>query len=345
MLEAIKVELEQRASYLKGALIETVYFGGGTPSLLTVEEINALWEVIAKHYNLAAQLEVTLESNPDDLSAAYLLALRQTPINRLSIGVQSFFEEDLQFMNRVHNAEEAKKCILQAQEVGFNELTIDLIYGASTTTMSRWEQNLAWVFEQQIPHLSCYALTVEPKTALAHFVDKGKVAAPSDELAAAQFEFLLAALVTNGYEQYEISNFCRPPHYAQHNTNYWKGKAYLGVGPAAHSFDGGSRRWNVANNAHYIKAIHEGTTYWETETLTAAEQYNEYIMTALRTKWGVEKTKLAAWPTWKPIFEAAAAPFLASGQLLEVETAYKLSDEGKLLTDYITAALFADEED
>lgn len=341
LLQAIHQELKERSAYLQGQLVETVYFGGGTPSLLSAQELMGLWAIITQHYQLKENLEVTLEANPDDLTKDYLLALKQTPINRLSIGIQSFFEEDLLFMNRAHNAQEAKNCIQAAQEAGFHNLTIDLIYGTPTTSHEHWIQNLETAFALKIPHISCYAMTVEPKTALAHQIKTGKTTAISDHHSAEQFELLLEYINKNGYEQYEISNFCQPPHYAQHNSNYWKGKHYIGIGPSAHSFNGYSRQWNVANNPKYINALRDGKEYWEVEILTLENQYNEYIMTALRTKWGVNLQDLLQWGSQVPAdFVKATQPFINDGLMEVREDVYVLTGKGKLIADTIMSELF-----
>jgi len=341
LLQAIHQELEERKDYLAGQVVETVYWGGGTPSLLSAAEILEMWEVITKHYTLKENLEVTLETNPDDLTATYLQELQSTPINRFSIGIQSFFDEDLVFMNRAHNANHAYDCIQAAQDAGFDNLTIDLIYGTPTTTHEHWKANLAKAFELKIPHISCYALTVEPKTALAHFVKTGKVANIDDNHTADQFEILLEGMAANGYEQYEISSFCLPGNYAKHNSNYWTGKHYLGVGPSAHSFNGLTRRWNVAHNPNYIKALKENTNYWEVEVLTPENQFNEYIMTALRTKWGVHAAHLEGWGkstrTW---FEKSAQVFVQQGLMNCQNGVYTLTAKGKIVSDAIIADLF-----
>jgi len=341
LLLAIHQELEQRKDYLEGQVVETVYFGGGTPSLLSAEEILEIWEVITKHYQLKETLEVTLETNPDDLTVEYLETLRQTPVNRFSIGIQSFFEEDLKFMNRAHNANEAKACIMAAQAAGFHNLTIDLIYGTPTMSHKSWLANLETAFSLNIPHISCYALTVEPKTVLAHQVQKGKIPQLEDSHTAEQFELLLEQMKAHGYEQYEISNFCKPPHYAQHNTSYWKGKHYLGIGPSAHSFNGHSRQWNIAHNSKYIKSLKAGEQYWELEELSPENQYNEYIMTALRTKWGVDLSKLEEWGKGNgDLFKQQVEAYIKDGFMEIKENAYVLTGKGKIIGDSIMSELF-----
>lgn len=340
MLAALHIELQTRAKNWQQP-IQTLYFGGGTPSLLSAQEINALWTTIEQHYTLAATMEVTLEANPDDLTQEYVASLCATPINRLSIGIQSFFEEDLLWMNRAHNAQQARECLEIAQAAGFHQLTVDLIYGSPTTSQEQWAANLAAVFELQIPHLSCYALTVEPNTALAHQIKTGKRAKVEDAHAAEQFDYLLEQVAANGYEQYEISNFCLPPHYAQHNSNYWTGAPYLGIGPAAHSFDGQTRRWNVAHNPQYIKAVNNENQYWETELLSPQDQHNEYIMTALRTKWGVNLKHLQQWGIEvEPQFEEQARKYLEREWMEKKGNTYVLTNQGKFLADAIISDFF-----
>jgi oxygen-independent coproporphyrinogen-3 oxidase len=343
MLEAIKKELLMRKDYLEGQKIKTVYFGGGTPSLLTAAEILDIWKLIEQHYDLDKEMEVTLEANPDDLSLERLQAYKlYSPINRLSIGIQSFHEGDLQYMNRAHSGVEAKDCLGQALATGFSNISIDFIYGTPTMSDDQWRYNLRTAFAYGIPHISCYALTVEPKTALQHMIVKGKTTEVSEEQTARQFEILLAEMKAQGYEQYEISNFCRPPHYAQHNSSYWRGAHYLGVGPSAHSFNGHSRQWNIANNAKYIKALEEEQLAFEIEELSVQDQYNEYLLTALRTKWGVDLEHISK--HWGKEAEAAfqekTANYMQDGYIKKVHERLILTDEGKLLADHIISDLF-----
>ncbi len=343
MLHAIGEEARQRAHELAGERVETIYFGGGTPSLLSAQEIRQLCELLQAHYDLSDTMEITLEANPDDLqSLDYLRALRQeTPVNRLSIGLQSFVEADLHYMNRAHNAQEAALCLENAETMGFDNLSVDLIYGTPTLSDAAWRENLRRVFAHKIQHLSCYALTVEPKTALAHRVKTKKAASPEEEQAARQFEILLADTAAAGFEHYEISNFCRPPHYARHNTAYWQGKKYVGLGAAAHSYDGQRRRWNVANNALYIRSVLDGAPFWEEEILTKRDIFNETLMTALRTRWGLTSERLGRFSEQERAhFEQGAAAFLQRGLLLQEGAGYRLSDAGKLLADSILAELF-----
>ncbi|MCH2043393.1 MAG: radical SAM family heme chaperone HemW [Saprospiraceae bacterium] len=343
MMEAIHKELQLRKAYLgENTVIETIYLGGGTPSLLSADEVNTLFDTINQYYNLASEMEVTLEANPDDLELDKIQAYRNTPINRFSIGIQSFFEEDLRFMGRAHSADQAKACLENALNSGFEQLTIDLIYGTPTLSHTHWEENLRIATGLKIPHLSCYALTVEPKTALEYQIDKGKKADVDEEDTAQQFETLLAITAEEGYEQYEISNFCRPPHYAQHNSNYWKQVPYLGIGPSAHSFDGKSRQWNIAHNPKYIEGIQKGKLESELEVLTPQDLYNEYLLTGLRTKWGVDKRRLSKLgsATQQKQFAKAIAPQLASGHASENASSYFLTPKGRLLADRLISDLF-----
>lgn len=290
MLQAIHQEITARHQYFDAnntTHINSIYIGGGTPSLLNQTELLNLFDHLSRYFNLTPQAEITLEANPDDLNPSYLNDLRQTPINRLSIGIQSFFDEDLRLMNRAHHAIQAIQCIENAQQANFNNLSIDLIYGIPTPNANKhWQQNLEQVFSHNIPHFSAYCLTIEPKTPLEKQIKKGKIPPQNEEQAAQQFEQLIIQSKQNGYCQYEISNFCLPDQYARHNTAYWQGKNYLGIGPSAHSFNGTKRQWNIANNTQYIKKITEQLPAFEEEILTSNQQYNEYIMTSLRTTWG-----------------------------------------------------------
>ncbi len=342
LVQALLHELDLQRHYLGGATLQSIYLGGGTPSLLDQRELALLFEKIYALHSVAGDAEITLEANPDDLSAEKLADWRAyTPINRLSIGIQSFFEADLQWMNRAHNAAQSRQCLADAAAAGFDDLTVDLIYGAPVTTDEHWAENLRIALNAGIPHLSCYCLTVEEGTALAHFVRKGTAAPVDEEKAARQFEYLQDAAAANGYEHYEISNFARPGRYARHNSSYWKGESYLGVGPSAHSFDGGSRQWNVANNARYMRALAAGELPFEREQLTPAQRYNEYVMTGLRTSWGCEQAKLAAFGApYADYFAASVERFIENGTVERLEHGYRLSRSGKILADRIAAELF-----
>jgi oxygen-independent coproporphyrinogen-3 oxidase len=338
VLQAMLTELELQKDYLQDAPLDSIYLGGGTPSLLTAQELSRLFDKIYSLHSVAADAEITLEANPDDLSEAKLAELQSTPINRLSIGIQSFAEKDLLYMNRAHNAVEAGRCIELAQAAGFHNLTVDLIYGAPTTSHEQWAENIEKVLAYNVPHISCYCLTVEPKTALAHFVATGQSKPVDDEQAERQFKYLMERLATADYDHYEISNFAKPGHYAVHNSNYWLGKKYLGIGPSAHSYNGSSRQWNVANNSQYRKKLEEGMLPFEIEHLTKEQRYNELVMTRLRTIWGVQTRDLDA--PFKAYFIQQMQPFIQAGQVIEQGDHYVLSSAGRLLADRIAMEAF-----
>jgi oxygen-independent coproporphyrinogen-3 oxidase len=339
-IEALLKEMELSQNYLAGEKIETVYFGGGTPSLLELNDFLLIIEQLQRHYDLSGLREFTLEANPDDLNEGKvkeLQELKKYGLNRFSIGVQSFFDEDLKYMNRAHNSNEALSSIKRIQDAGFENITIDLIYGTPTMADERWKKNLDTAFSLGIPHISSYALTVEPKTTLEKRITKGESKPVNEEHAASQFRMLMGEMRAHGFEQYEISNFACNGMYAMHNTNYWFGKKYLGLGPSAHSFNGLSRRWNVANNLSYINSIHKGQILFEEEILTPAQQVNEKIMTSLRTQWGLRIAD----------FELKIADLIQES-LKEIDVAHyslengvlKLTEEGKFFADAISAELF-----
>ncbi|WP_422858824.1 radical SAM family heme chaperone HemW [Flagellimonas sp. S174] len=291
MLNALARELELRKEELGEETIETIYFGGGTPSLLSADKLNDLIHSVYKHFEVIDNPEITLEANPDDLSKSVLKDLAESPINRLSIGIQSFFEEDLKLMNRAHNATQAIECLVEAKKY-FNNMSIDLIYGIPGMDDKRWKENIQKALDLELPHISSYALTVEPKTALKKFIEKGLVPNVDDEQAEEQFHILLETLEGEGYVNYEISNFGKLDYFSKNNSSYWQGKSYLGIGPSAHSFNGTTRSWNIRNNIKYIKAIEENKLPIEREELSVTDQYNEYVMTGLRTIWGVSLEKV-----------------------------------------------------
>jgi oxygen-independent coproporphyrinogen-3 oxidase len=342
ILQALLQEIRLQKHYLDNETIETIYFGGGTPSLLAADEINQLIDTITQLHVVAPMAEITLEANPDDLDQQKVKALRQTPVNRFSIGIQSFFDEDLAWMNRVHRSNEAEASVKRAQDAGFENITADLIYAYPLLSDQKWKHNLSKMFELGIPHISAYAMTVEPQTALAAFISKKKQPPMSEDQSAAQFNLMLEAMETNGFEQYEISNFCKPNHYSRHNSNYWKGVTYLGIGPSAHSFNGDTRQWNVANNALYMKGIgQENRIPAEIEELTQTNRLNEYIMTALRTKWGIEIDKLNAIAAGSSNdLLKAASPYFENGSLVQTGNVLTLTANGKLYADNIAANLF-----
>ncbi|RZK49968.1 MAG: radical SAM family heme chaperone HemW [Pedobacter sp.] len=346
LVRAIATELKLKKDRLAGQIVETIYFGGGTPSLLSDVELGLIIDTLSQHYQIAPQAEITLEANPDDLDKAGLLKIKQFPINRFSIGIQSFFEEDLLWMNRAHHAAEAASCIPRSQDAGFENISIDLIYGYPILTDAKWQANLAQAVQTHVPHISSYSLTVEPKTALAYQVQKGLQQAPNDSQSANQFKYLQTYLEAAGFEAYEISNYAANQQYAVHNTNYWKGIPYLGIGPSAHGFDGLNRYANIANNAQYIKAIAHSQLPETWDYLTQADRFNEYIMTSLRTQWGINLTQVeitygAQRVAW--ILEEAAEE-LAKENLILVNNSLKLSLQGKLFADGIAASLFWEDD-
>lgn len=343
MIAAMREEIRLQAHYLRGETIHTLYFGGGTPSLLEADDILLLLDEVSLHFALASDMEVTLEANPDDLSPEKLTAYRQySPINRFSVGIQSFFEEDLRWMNRAHSAAESQTVIHDLQNAGFENITTDLIYGYPLLSDDKWTHNIETLIDLGVPHISAYSMTVEPRTALADFIRKGRDKGMDDDQSARQFITLMSTLQRHGFDHYEISNFAKPRHLARHNTNYWKGVPYLGIGPSAHSFDGDTRQWNIRNNALYIRALTEGTVPFEAEQLSAADRLNEYIMTALRTKWGIDFEHIHEHFGEEQVLhiQREAAPFVDSGDVSYDTGALTLSDQGKLLADHIAAMLF-----
>ncbi|AUS05458.1 radical SAM family heme chaperone HemW [Pseudotamlana carrageenivorans] len=291
LLQSLIIELEMRKADFENLIIETIYFGGGTPSLLSQQEIQMLLDAVYKHYTVCDDPEITLEANPDDLSALKIKALSQSSVNRLSIGIQSFFEDDLKSMNRAHNAQEARACLEEATAY-FDNITIDLIYGIPNMSVEKWEANIAQALEFGVPHISSYALTVEPKTVLDSFVKKGVFPPIDEDLALQHFNHLVRRTKEAGFVHYEISNFGKPDYFSKHNTSYWQGKAYLGIGPSAHSFQGNERSWNIANNNKYIQSIAIGKLPKTTETLSEIDRFNECVMTGLRTVWGVSLSQI-----------------------------------------------------
>jgi oxygen-independent coproporphyrinogen-3 oxidase len=321
--------------------IETIYFGGGTPSMLQIEDLQLLIEAVYSNYQVVENPEITLEANPDDLSNETISQLANSPVNRLSIGIQSFFEDDLKLMNRAHNAEEAKKCLEIATQY-FDNISIDLIYGIPNMSNEKWLQNIETALSFNVPHISSYALTVEPKTALHSFIQKGIIPQPDDEVAAAHFQILVDKLSENDFIHYELSNFGKENYFSKNNSSYWLGKKYIGIGPSAHSYDGKNRGWNVSNNALYIKSIQENKLPIEIETLTKTDRYNEYIMTGLRTIWGVSLDRIDEefGKTYLDYLNQQAAKFIEDHLLFVDENILRTTKNGKFLCDGIASDLF-----
>lgn len=340
LVNALCTELVLRKNELDGN-VETIYFGGGTPSLLSSEELQQIFETIYKNYTVSENPEITLEANPDDLSKEQIHKFTNSQINRLSIGIQSFFEEDLKLMNRAHKASEALESIKEAKQY-FENISIDLIYGIPGMSHERWKKNLEIALNLDVPHLSCYALTIEPKTALKKFIEKGIVPPVDEEAAKEHYEILLSETEKAGLENYEFSNFGKPGFHSRNNTAYWEGKPYLGIGPSAHSYDGTSRSWNVANNTKYIKSIEAGELPSEKELLSKQDKYNEYIMTGLRTKKGVSLGKVESefGKKYSEYLLKQAENLLKNNLLILENETLKISKKGKFLSDGIAADLF-----
>jgi oxygen-independent coproporphyrinogen-3 oxidase len=346
-VNALLKEMALRRHYLPdpAAPLETIYFGGGTPSLLTGEELSRIFDAIQAHFPVSPQAEITLEANPDDLTAEKLAVLAASPINRLSIGLQSFHEPHLRLMNRAHSAQESGEAVRRAQAAGFENISVDLIYGVPAASHAIWEADLARLFELGVPHVSAYALTIEPDTAFGRRLKKGTFVAPPEEFVAQQFELLLAQLRAHGYEQYEISNFCQPGRESRHNGNYWRGVPYLGLGPSAHSFDGRSRQYAVANNPQYVAAVLErGEVPATVEHLSPLDQANEYLLTTLRTSRGCDLGYLRDALGLNLLAERAnyLRSLTDQGMATLTNNVLRLTDAGKLLADHITLELFAD---
>ncbi|MDA9575867.1 radical SAM family heme chaperone HemW [Flavobacteriaceae bacterium] len=340
-LQALCKELQQRSTELKNTTVSSVYFGGGTPSLLTSEDLNLIFKTIETYYKIAPSAEITLEANPDDLKNSKIKMLSETQINRLSIGVQSFFEEDLQLMNRVHNANEAVESLKIARQY-FDNISIDLMYGMPQMSVERWRENLKVALGLGIKHISCYALTVEPKTALEHFIKTSKHPPMNDALAASHFQVLIEDTQKAGLTHYEVCSFGTPEYFSQHNTSYWLGKPYLGVGPSAHSFDGKKRSWNVSNNTTYIKTLAKNQLPLTEEILTPENRFNEYLMTGLRTMWGVSLRNIDKnyGSEFKTQLLENAQKHLNSKMLILENDVLKTTNKGKFLCDGIASDLF-----
>jgi len=341
MILALCRELELRKDNFKDNEVATIYFGGGTPSVLDTTEIEQILAVVYNNYKVVAEPEITLEANPDDLSSEKIKQLAASPINRLSIGIQSFFDEDLKLMNRAHSAKEAISSLTEATYY-FDNISIDLIYGIPNMSSEKWKQNIAKALSFNIPHISSYALTVEPKTALQKFIDKGTIAPLDDGLAQEHFKILIQELEKEKYVCYEISNFGKEGYFSKNNTAYWQGKKYIGIGPSAHSYDGIKRSWNINNNPKYIKAIHKGELPMEVEVLSKTDRYNEYVMTGLRTIWGVslERIKTEFGEQYHSYLLKQAAQKIEAQLLYIVKGNLVVTPKGKFLSDGIASDLF-----
>lgn len=341
MVLALAKEIEMRKSDFQDAIVETIYFGGGTPSILQIADLRFLIDQVYRNFKVVENPEITVEANPDDLTDNQIIELSKNKVNRLSIGIQSFFEDDLKMMNRAHNVEEAKKCLEIATQY-FDNISIDLIYGVPEMSNEKWLQNIETALSFNVPHISSYALTVEPKTALHTFIQKGIIPQPDDEVAQEHFHILVDKLSESGFIHYELSNFGKENYFSKNNSSYWLGKKYIGIGPSAHSYDGKNRGWNISNNSVYIKSIQENKLPIEIETLTKTDRYNEYIMTGLRTIWGVslERIEQEFGKTYLDYINQQAAKFIEDHLLFVDDNILRTTKKGKFLTDGIASDLF-----
>ena len=341
MVLALAKEIQMRKAEFKDEIVETIYFGGGTPSILEIADLRLLIDTVFQHYKVSENPEITVEANPDDLSEDRIIELSKNKVNRLSIGIQSFFEDDLKLMNRAHNSAEAKKCLEIATQY-FDNISIDLIYGIPGMSNDKWLQNIETVLFFNVPHISSYALTVEPKTALHTFIQKGIIMQPDDEVAQQHFNLLVDKLEENGFIHYELSNFGKENYFSKNNSSYWLGKKYIGIGPSAHSYNGISRSWNVSNNTLYLKSIAENQLPSETETLTITDRYNEYVMTGLRTIWGISLDRIEQefGKSYLDYLNQQVAKYIEDHLLFVNDNILRTTKSGKFLSDGIASDLF-----
>ena len=341
MVLALVKEIEIRKSEFQDEVVETLYFGGGTPSILEISDLKLLIDTVYSNYKVVENPEITVEANPDDLSKERIIELSNNKINRLSIGIQSFFEDDLKMMNRAHNSSEAKECLEFATQY-FDNISVDLIYGIPEMSNEKWLQNIETALSFNIPHISSYALTVEPKTALHSFIQKGIFPQPDDKVAQEHFQILVDKLSENDFIHYELSNFGKSTYFSKNNSSYWLGKKYIGIGPSAHSYDGEKRSWNVSNNTLYLKSIQENKLPSETETLSKTDRYNEYVMTGLRTIWGISLDRIETefGKTYLDYLNQQAAKYIEGHLLFIDENILRTTKKGKFLSDGIASDLF-----
>lgn len=344
LIDAIAKEISLRKDYCSTNKIKTIYFGGGTPSLLDSSELEILNQAFQSHFDLSELEEMTIELNPEDVSLEKVRLWKDIGFNRISLGVQSFIDQDLLFMNRAHNASQSKMAIEMLQAGGFENISIDLIYGTPDLSSQGWDQNLEHFFQYEIPHLSAYCLTVEPKTALEHQIRKGEVKALNDEIASQHFQILRSKMKEKGFQHYEISNFSLPGKESLHNTAYWKGHSYLGLGPGAHSFNGTSREWNISNNVRYLKALQKNELPSTLETLTLTDQFNEYLLTGFRTMYGCQLSDIRNrfGSEFTNLFLAEADRQIALGHVTKKEDTFYLNDSFRFVSDSIIAEFFAE---
>ncbi len=344
MIDALLEEIGQRKDYVENKEIQSIYFGGGTPSLLSPEEINKILEIIKSHFIISEDVEITIECNPDDIGLQKLMDYKAIGLNRISLGIQSFRDADLMLMNRSHDVAQAENSLTIIKQAGFNNISADLIYGIPGLSNADWELNIQKLIDSQVEHISAYALTVEPKTVLQHQITKKKVKAPDDNQAAEQFDILVDVLNNNGFEHYEISNFAKQQKYSRHNTSYWLGNFYLGLGPSAHSFNGISRQWNIANNSKYIESIKNRIPDFEFEKLSESQQINECIMIALRTMWGLNIKAFSErfGKEHEQILILSAESYIKLGLIKREGDFLIISPQGKFISDAIISDLFTE---
>jgi len=342
LLSALCQEIEEKASYLESNALETIYFGGGTPSVLSYDDVSRLFDCINEHFDTSGCTEITFEVNPDDIDQNYVSALRQTPINRISIGVQSFFDNDLKLMNRRHTANEAEHSLTDIFDAGFVNVTADLMFALPDMTEERLSFSLDKLLQFPVNHISAYNLTIEDGTAFSKFAKTKKIQLPSDYEALSQYQFLTNTLRENGFERYEVSNFARNGCISIHNTSYWKQIPYIGIGPSAHSYNGVSRQWNIANNRKYIAAIKSKSAYFEKEELSLVDRYNELVFTSLRTKWGIDQIALKEMfgSIFYSTFIENIVPFLDNGTVQKIDNNFMLTESGISIADRIASDLF-----
>lgn len=341
MIDAICTEVDLQQDFLSDEELTSIYFGGGTPSLLSSDEISKILNRLSRHYTWDDDIEITLEANPDDITKDKITNLKNGGVNRLSIGIQSFIDSELITSNRAHNAGESLHAVQICQDAGIDNLSIDLIYGMPLSTHETWQYNIDQALALDVDHISSYALTVEPNTALDHMVKKGTISLPPEIVVSQQYLQLIQSLTSAGYEHYEISNFAKPSKYAIHNTNYWRSIPYLGIGPSAHSYQPTFRQWNVANNAKYIRSITQGVVPSEKEETSYADQFNEYVMTRLRTMWGIDLDDITnRFVDQIENVHKGIAEYVQSNHVVLQNNHYRLTPEGRLLADRIASDLF-----
>ena len=341
-VEALKKEIVLRKIYLGGEIVKTIYFGGGTPSLLSVKNIEEILELLNKNYEIIPNPEITLEINPDTIDREKMSSLKKIGVNRMSVGIQSFDDDDLRYLGRRHDSRHAMQVLEDLKHTDFEKITLDLIYGMPTLTEEKWNKNLDIFFSTGITHLSAYALTVEPKTILGQRIEKGELQSVSEEETIRHYNILVERTKENGFEHYEISNFAKEGFRSQHNSIYWRDEKYLGLGPSAHSYDGKSRQWNISNLTKYIQLVGDAELFYEKEILSTEDKFNEYVMTSLRTSWGcdIEKIERDYGKSYAHHFLKNIKKYLENGEMLKENNTYFLSEEGKLFADGIAADLF-----